>query len=91
LRNPGRPFPKPFIAGKALYYIAQAVAYGNIAGDGCFTQQCSRILKERFGIHEVLMTPSCTAALEMAAMLCDLAPGDEVIVPSFTFVSTVSC
>ncbi len=84
------PFNKPFIAGKELYYIAQAVAFGNIAGDGHFTQQCARLMEELFGIHRVLMTPSCTAALEMAAMLCDLGPGDEVIMPSYTFVSTAN-
>lgn len=84
------PFNKPFIAGKELYYIAQAVTYGNLSGDGFFTERCSRMLEERFGIHKVLMTPSCTAALEMAAMLCDLGPGDEVILPSFTFVSTAN-
>ncbi|MBX7168562.1 MAG: dTDP-4-amino-4,6-dideoxygalactose transaminase [Pirellulales bacterium] len=84
------PFNKPFIAGKELYYVAQAVTLGNIAGDGHFTRSCSRILEERFGIHKVLLTPSCTAALEMAAMLCDIGPGDEVILPSFTFVSTAN-
>jgi dTDP-4-amino-4,6-dideoxygalactose transaminase len=84
------PFNRPFIAGKELYYIAQAVTYGNIAGDGFFTQACCRLLEERFGIHKVLLTPSCTAALEMAAMLLDLRPGDEVIMPSFTFVSTAN-
>jgi dTDP-4-amino-4,6-dideoxygalactose transaminase len=84
------PFNKPFIAGKELYYIAQAVALGNIAADGHFTQECSAMLEKRFGIQRVLMTPSCTAALEMAAILCDLKPGDEVIVPSYTFVSTVN-
>jgi len=84
------PFNKPFIAGKELHYIAQAVTLGNIGGDGFFTAECSRLLEEQGGIHRVLMTPSCTAALEMAAMLCDLGPGDEVIVPSFTFVSTVN-
>src|SRR5262245_25167941 len=84
------PFNKPFIIGKELYYIAQAVTFGNIAGDGHFTQRCSRLLEERFGIHKVLMTPSCTAALEMAGMLCGLQPGDEVILPSFTFVSTAN-
>lgn len=84
------PFNKPFIAGKELYYIARAVALGNIGGDGHFTQQCCRLLEERFGIHKVLMVPSCTAALEMAAMLCRLGPGDEVILPSFTFVSTAN-
>jgi dTDP-4-amino-4,6-dideoxygalactose transaminase len=85
---PKIPFNKPFIAGKELFYIAQAVAFGNIAADGHFTNVCSKLFEERFGIHRVLMTPSCTAALEMAAMLCDLKPGDEVILPSFTFVST---
>ncbi len=84
------PFNKPFIAGKELYNIAMAVAQGNIAGDGHFTQQCSRLLEEVFRVPRILMTTSCTAGLEMAAMLCDLGPGDEVIVPSFTFVSTVN-
>jgi dTDP-4-amino-4,6-dideoxygalactose transaminase len=87
---PHIPFNKPFIAGKELYYIARAVALANISGDGHFTRQCSRLLEERFGIHRVLMVPSCTAALEMAAMLCGLGPGDEVILPSFTFVSTAN-
>ena len=84
------PFNKPYIAGKELFYIAQAVTLGNIGGDGRFTQQCSRLLEERFGIRKVLLTPSCTAALEMAAMLANLGPGDEVIIPSYTFVSTVN-
>jgi dTDP-4-amino-4,6-dideoxygalactose transaminase len=84
------PFNKPFIAGKELFYIAQAVTNGSIAGDGEFTQRCRKLLETQFGIHAVLMTPSCTAALEMAALLCDLRPGDEVIMPSFTFVSTAS-
>jgi len=88
--QPSIPFNKPFIVGKELFYIAQAVTYGNIAGDGHFTQQCSSLLEQRFGIRKVLLTPSCTAALEMAAMLCDLGPGDEVILPSFTFVSTAN-
>ena len=84
------PFNKPFVAGKELYYIAQAVTYGNLAGDGHFTQRCSQLLEERFGIGKVLLVPSCTAALEMAAMLFDLKPDDEVIMPSYTFVSTAS-
>jgi dTDP-4-amino-4,6-dideoxygalactose transaminase len=84
------PFNKPFVAGKELYYIAQAVALGNIAADGYFTKACSELFEQRFGIQRVLMTPSCTAALEMAAILCDLKAGDEVIVPSFTFVSTAN-
>ncbi|MBX6315219.1 MAG: dTDP-4-amino-4,6-dideoxygalactose transaminase [Isosphaeraceae bacterium] len=84
------PFNKPLIVGKELYYIAQAITSGNIAGDGPFTKRCARLLEERFGIAKVLMTPSCTAALEMAAMLCELEPEDEVILPSFTFVSTAN-
>lgn len=84
------PFNKPCIAGKELYYIAQAVTYGNIGGDGHFTAGCSQFLEKTFGIPKVLMTPSCTAALEMAAILCGLQPGDEVIMPSFTFVSTAN-
>lgn len=84
------PFNKPFIAGKELYYIAQAITSSHLAGDGYFTRGCCHILEERFSIDKVLMTPSCTAALEMAAMLCDLGPGDEVILPSFTFVSTAN-
>ncbi len=84
------PFNKPFIAGKELFYIAEAVTMGNIGGDGHFTQACCRLLEKHFDISRVLLTPSCTAALEMAAMLCDLGPGDEVIMPSFTFVSTAN-
>ncbi len=84
------PFNKPFVAGKELYYIAQAVTYGNLGGDGHFTQRCSQLLEERFGIGKVLLVPSCTAALEMAAMLFDLKPDDEVIMPSYTFVSTAN-
>jgi dTDP-4-amino-4,6-dideoxygalactose transaminase len=88
--QPRIPFNKPFIVGKELFYIAKAVTLGNIGGDGFFTQNCCRLLEERFGIHRVLMTPSCTASLELAAMLCDLKLGDEVILPSFTFVSTAN-
>lgn len=84
------PFNRPFIAGKELYYIAQAVTQGKIAGDGYYTKQCARLMEQAFDIPHVLLTPSCTAALEMAAMLCDLGPGDEVILPSYTFVSTAN-
>jgi dTDP-4-amino-4,6-dideoxygalactose transaminase len=83
------PFNKPFIAGKELYYIAQAVTRGNLA-EGYFTRQCCTVLEEFFRINCVMLVPSCTAALEMAAMLCDLGPGDEVIMPSYTFVSTAN-
>jgi dTDP-4-amino-4,6-dideoxygalactose transaminase len=84
------PFNRPFIAGKELFHIAQAVAQGQIAADGLYTKQCSRFLEQRFGLARVLLTPSCTASLEMAALLCDLGPGDEVIMPSYTFVSTAA-
>jgi len=84
------PFNKPFIAGKELYYIAQAVTLGNISGDGFYSKACCQVLEERFGIKKVLLVPSCTAALEMAAILCNLGPGDEVILPSYTFVSTAN-
>ncbi len=84
------PFNRPFIVGKEMEYIAEAVALGNLGGDGLFTRRCSELLQSTFGIPAVLMTPSCTAALEMAAMLCDLGPGDEVVMPSFTFVSTAN-
>lgn len=83
-------FNKPFIAGKELEYIAQSVASGNIAADGQFTKACAELLCRRFGISKTLLVPSCTAALEMAAILCRLKPGDEVILPSYTFVSTAN-
>jgi len=84
------PFNRPFVAGRELFYIAQAVTMGNLGGDGYFTKKCAELMQARFGVPRILMTPSCTAALEMAAQLCDLRPGDEVIMPSYTFVSTAS-
>ena len=84
------PFNKPFIVGKELYYIAQSVLSGKIAGDGIFTKKCHTLMEEKFGAKKVLLTHSCTAALEMAAILCDVSVGDEVILPSFTFVSTAN-
>ena len=84
------PFNRPFIVGNELKYIAEAVTRGNIGGDGYFTQQCALLLENQFRIDRVLLTPSCTAALELAASLCCLDPEDEVILPSFTFVSTAS-
>ena len=85
------PFNKPFIAGKELFYIAQAVIENHhIAGDGPFTKKCQTWLKERLGSRNVFLTHSCTAALEMAAILADIQSGDEVIMPSYTFVSTAN-
>src|SRR5450432_2153473 len=84
------PSSKPFFSGNELAYVAEVIASGNIASDGRFTQACARLLEERYAISKVLITPSCTAALELAAMLCDLGPEDEVILPSFTFASTAN-
>ncbi len=84
------PFNKPHMTGKELWYIAQAHANGHLAGDGRFTGLCSRWLEARTGASKALLTHSCTAALEMAAILADLQPGDEVIMPSYTFVSTAN-
>jgi dTDP-4-amino-4,6-dideoxygalactose transaminase len=88
--NPPIPFNRPFVVGKELYYIAQAVQKGHLAGDGQFTRMCNAWMEERFQAKKVLLTHSCTAALEMAALLADIEPGDEVIMPSFTFVSTAN-
>ncbi len=85
------PFNKPFIAGKELHYIAQAVMVeSHLSGDGPFTRRCHEWLENKLGCARAFLTHSCTAALEMAAMLFDVQPGDEVIVPSFTFVSTAN-
>nr|WP_216293997.1 dTDP-4-amino-4,6-dideoxygalactose transaminase [Delftia acidovorans]MCA1068310.1 dTDP-4-amino-4,6-dideoxygalactose transaminase [Delftia acidovorans] len=84
------PFNKPYMTGKELWYIAQAHSNGHLAGDGFFTKSCSRWLETRIGCEKALLTHSCTAALEMAALLANLGPGDEVIMPSYTFVSTAN-
>ncbi|MBN1365849.1 MAG: dTDP-4-amino-4,6-dideoxygalactose transaminase [Syntrophaceae bacterium] len=85
------PFNKPFIIGNELSYITQAVMENShIAGDGPFTKKCEAWLEKRLGCRKVLLTNSCTAALEMSAMLSDIQPGDEIIMPSYTFVSTAN-
>jgi dTDP-4-amino-4,6-dideoxygalactose transaminase len=84
------PFNRPGLAGNELRYIQESVASGRISGDGVFTEKCRRLLEELLGASRVLLTTSCTTALEMAALLLELAPGDEVIMPSFTFVSTAN-
>lgn len=84
------PFNKPYMTGKELGYIAEAHANSHLAGDGAFTRKCSAWLEAQIGCRKALLTHSCTAALEMAAILADLQPGDEVIMPSFTFVSTAN-
>ncbi|AOM41617.1 dTDP-4-amino-4,6-dideoxygalactose transaminase [Xenorhabdus hominickii] len=82
------PFNKPPIVGTELEYMKQAMASGKLCGDGEFTQRCEAWMEQRFSCPKVLLTPSCTASLEMAAILLDIQPGDEIIMPSYTFVST---
>lgn len=84
------PFNRPTIIGKELYYISQTIHHGHSAGDGEFTKKCRKLLEDALGVPKVLLTTSCTDALEMSAVLLDIKPGDEVIVPSFTFVSTIN-
>ena len=84
------PFNKPYMTGREQWYIAQAHTNGHLAGDGMFTKKCHEWLEERTGAHKALLTHSCTAALEMAAILAEIQPGDEVIMPSYTFVSTAN-
>jgi len=84
------PFNRAVVIGKEFDYIRQAVANGHISGDGPFTKKCQNLLEKTLGVPKVLLTTSCTHALEVAALLLGIQPGDEVIVPSFTFVSTVN-
>jgi dTDP-4-amino-4,6-dideoxygalactose transaminase len=84
------PFNKPYMTGRELWYIAQAHTNGHLAGDGVFTKKCHAWLEASTGTKKALLTHSCTAALDMAAMLADIRPGDEVIMPSYTFVSTAN-
>jgi len=84
------PFNKPAIVGSELTYISQAIAGLHASGDGPFTKRAQALLEKSFDAKRVLLTTSCTSALELAALLCDLKPGDEVIVPSYTFVSTAN-
>ena len=84
------PFNVPPCTGNEMKYIGEAVASHKICGDGQFTKKCSAWMEERFGAHKVLLTTSGTTALDMASLLCELQPGDEVILPSFTFSSTAN-
>lgn len=84
------PFNKPYMTGKELWYIARAIHFGQVSGDGSFTKKCHALFEEALDIPKALLTTSCTHALEMAALLLDIHAGDEVIVPSFTFVSTIN-
>jgi dTDP-4-amino-4,6-dideoxy-D-glucose transaminase len=82
------PFNKPYLTGKEMQYIEEAVKSGKISGNGLFTKKCQEFFEKEFGFKKTLLTTSCTDGLEMAAILADIKEGDEVIVPSFTFVST---
>jgi dTDP-4-amino-4,6-dideoxygalactose transaminase len=84
------PFNAPPIVGSEVDYMQSAMASGKLCGDGGFTRRCQQWMEQHFGSKKVLLTPSCTASLEMAAILIDLQPGDEVIMPSYTFVSTAN-
>jgi dTDP-4-amino-4,6-dideoxygalactose transaminase len=82
------PFNKPYLTGKEAHYLYQAVYSGKISGNGMFTKKCQQFFEVRYNFKKCLLTTSCTDALEMAAMLCNVQPGDEVIIPSYTFVSS---
>jgi len=84
------PFNKPYLSGKETDYIREATLSGKISGDGMFTKRCHQYFEQRYDFHKCLLTTSCTDALEMAAILLNIQPGDEVIMPSFTFVSTAN-
>jgi len=84
------PFNKPYMTGKELEYIARAYGNGHLAGDGAFTKLCNEFLTKSIGCYSALLTHSCTAALEICAILADIKVGDEVIMPSYTFVSTAN-
>ncbi len=90
MKRPLIPFNRPHMTGKELGYIAESHAQGSLAGDGPFTKKCHEWLEGRTACHKALLTHSCTAALEMAALLLNIQPGDEIIMPSFTFVSTAN-
>lgn len=83
------PFNKPYATGREFDYMRQAVANGHLSGDGAFTKQCHAFLERALGVDKALLTTSCTHALEMSALLLDIQPGDEVICPSFTFVTSI--
>lgn len=84
------PYNKPYITGNELAYIEAAIKEGTISGDGNYTRKCQQLLQQRYGFKQCLLTTSCTDALELAALLLGVGPGDEVIVPSYTFVSSAN-
>ncbi len=84
------PFNKPHFTGREVYHLSQAAVVGKLSGNGSYTRQCQQFFEQRYSIGKVLLTTSCSDALEMSALLCDIKPGDEVIMPSYTFVSTAN-
>ncbi|MCB9882151.1 MAG: dTDP-4-amino-4,6-dideoxygalactose transaminase [Planctomycetes bacterium] len=84
------PFNRPFLAGRELEYVEDAVRSGHLAGNGSYTRRCEAFLEQRYGVARALLTPSATSALELAGLILDWKPGDEVLLPSFTFVSTAN-
>src|SRR4029079_14395577 len=84
------PFNKPFIVGKEMYYISQSVLQCQTSGDGIYTKKAQELRNSSFGAWEILLTTSCTAALDLAAILAEVKDGDEIILPSFTFSSTAN-
>ncbi len=84
------PYNRPHVVGREFSYISRAIEAGNAGGDGEFTGKCAALLEQRFGIERLLLTTSCTASLEIAMLLCDLEPGDEVLLPSFAYVSAAN-
>lgn len=84
------PFNKPHLTGNETDYIRESVLSGKISGDGIYTKKCHQFFETKYGFRKVLLTTSCTDALEMCAILLDIKPGDEVIAPSYTFVSTLN-
>jgi dTDP-4-amino-4,6-dideoxygalactose transaminase len=90
MSNQKIPFNRPYITGKEVCNIEKAQSNGHLSGDGEYTKLCHDWLQRRTGCHKALLTHSCTAALEMAALLLDIQPGDEIIMPSYTFVSTAN-
>ena len=82
------PFNRPYFTGNEIQTIIKAAMAGQISGNGLYTRKCHRFFEKKYGFQKALLTTSCTDALEMAAVLCELEPGDEVISPAYTFVST---
>ena len=84
------PFNQPYLTGREIEFVEESLRSGHLSGNGPFTKKCQGFFEQRYGFAKTFLTASCTDALEMCALLCDLKPGDEVIMPSYTFVSTAN-